>query len=107
MTAELPIACALSASELPVRLAQMAELGRAALLDSRHDGTRAEFRFAAGVRERVEAIVAAESECCAFLTMRVSEEPGAVVLAIDAPDDAELIVQELVEAFRGWPPAAA
>lgn len=37
----------------------------------RNDGTRAELRFAAGagVRERVDAIVAAESDCCAFLTM--------------------------------------
>lgn len=101
MTAELPIACSLGATELPVRLAEMAELGRAALLDARRDGTRAELRFAAGMRERVEAIVAAESECCPFLAMRVSDEPGTVLLAIEAPDGAELVVQELVDAFRG------
>src|SRR3954454_2096939 len=74
MSAALPIACALGASDMSQRLAEMAALGAAALLDVRHVGRHAELRFAArtGVRERVEAVVAAESECCAFLTMRVT-----------------------------------
>jgi hypothetical protein len=78
MPTELPIACSLSATELPVRLAEMAELGRSALLDVRHDGTHAQLRFAAaaGVHEGVDAVVAAETDCCAFLTMRVSENPA-------------------------------
>jgi hypothetical protein len=102
MPAELPIACSLNASELPARLDEMAALGRAALIDARTEPTRAQLRFAAGigVRARVEAIVAAESECCAFLDMRVSDEPDSVVLTIDAPEDAELVLAELVDAFR-------
>jgi hypothetical protein len=102
MPSELPIACSLNASEFPERLAEMADLGRAALIDARTEPTRAQLRFAAGagVRARVEAIVAAESQCCAFLTMRVSDEPDTVVLAIDAPEDAELVLAELVDAFR-------
>jgi hypothetical protein len=108
MPAELPIACSLSATELPARLAEMAALGDAALVDERQDATHAELRFAggAGVRERVEAIVDAESRCCAFLTMRVTGEPDAVVLTIDAPEGAELVLQELLDAFRGQPQAA-
>jgi hypothetical protein len=80
----------------------MADLGRAALIDARTEPTRAQLRFVAGsgVRARVEAIVAAESQCCAFLTMRVSDEPETVVLTIDAPEDAELVLAELVDAFR-------
>jgi hypothetical protein len=103
MSAELPIACSLSATELPERLAEMADLGRAALMDARIEPGRAWLRFAAGagVRDRVQAIVAAESECCAFLTMRVTDEPGAVVLTIDAPEDAGVVLAELVEAFGG------
>ena len=68
MAAEPPTVCSLSATELPARLAEIAELGRAALLDARAEATHAELRFAdkAGVRERVEAIIAAESLCCAF-----------------------------------------
>jgi hypothetical protein len=102
MPVELPIACSLSATELPVRLAEMADLGEAALLGVRHDGSRAELRFAtgAGVRERVSAIAAAEADCCAFLTMRVSDLPDVVVLSIDAPEGAEPVLGELVDAFR-------
>jgi hypothetical protein len=108
MPTELPIACSLTATELPTRLAQMAELGRDALLNTRTAGTRAQLRFAAtaGVRERVAAVVEAESHCCAFLTMHLSEAPDEVVLTIEAPEDAELVLAELVDAFRGQPQAA-
>ncbi len=101
MPTELPIACSLSASDLSKRLADMAALGAAALLGVEVGGTHAELRFAAaaGVRDRLDAIVAAESECCAFLAMAVSDGPGAVVLTIDAPAGAELVIEELVGAF--------
>ena len=103
MPAEPPVACSLSATELPRRLAEMAALGRAALVSAVADPTRAELRFAAdaGVRDRVSAIVAAESRCCAFLTMRVTDERDAVVLKIDAPEGADLVLAGLVDAFRG------
>jgi hypothetical protein len=103
MPAELPIACSLTATELPVRLAEMA-----ALVDAHQDATHAELRFGAGagVRERVEAIVAAESHCCAFVAMHVTGEPDAVVLTVDAPEGAELVLQELLDAFCGHPQAA-
>jgi hypothetical protein len=100
---ELPIACSLSATDLSTRLREMADLGHSALVDVRHEPTRAELRFAAGVRDRVEGIVAAESQCCAFLAMTISDEPDTVVLTIEAPDGAELVLSELVDAFRGQP----
>jgi hypothetical protein len=102
MPTELPIACSLNATELPARLAEMAALGRDALLDARTGQTRAELRFAggAGVCERAKAIVAAESQCCAFLTMAVTAESDTVLLAIDAPEGAEIVLAELVDAFR-------
>ena len=108
MPTELPIACSLSATEQPVRLAQMTELGRDALVDVKLSGTRATLRFAAGadVRERVTSFVAAESACCPFLAMDVSGEPDAIVLSISAPEDAEPVLRELVDAFRGEPQAA-
>jgi hypothetical protein len=106
MPTELPIACSLSATELPDRLAEIASLGRAALVDARTEPLRAQLRFAAGagITDRVEAVAAAESRCCAFLTMRVTDEPGAVVLTITAPEGAEAVLAELVDAFRGWAP---
>jgi hypothetical protein len=102
MPADLPIACSLSADELPARLAEIADLGRAALLDVRSHGPRAELRFSpgAGVRERVEAVAAAESRCCPFLTLTVAGEPDAIALTIEAPDGAEPVLRELVDAFR-------
>ena len=105
----LPIVCTLSAAALPLRLAQMADLGRAALLDVDHDERRAQLRFARGegVRERVQAIAAAESQCCAFLTMHVGENTEDVVLVIEAPHGAELVLADLVDAFRGGRPEAA
>ena len=101
MAADLPIACSLTASQLPARLAEIAALGAAALIDADHEGDRAELRFTAGadVRRRVDAIVAAESQCCAFLDMCVTEAPGAIVLTIRAPEGAESVLAELVDAF--------
>ena len=101
MTTDLPIACSLSATELPVRQAQMAELGRDALLVATVDGRRAELHFARrpGVHERVERFVAGERQCCAFLAMRVEEAPAQVRVIIDAPDGAELVLEELVASF--------
>ncbi len=105
MPRDLPIACTLDATALGRRLQAMAALGRDALVAGRRDGTQATLRFASGadVRDRVDAIVDAESECCRFLTMRVSEEAGAVVLRIDAPEGAEPVLTELVDAFTGGP----
>src|SRR5215207_7796165 len=101
MPGDLPIACSLSATQLPERLRLMAALGRDALLDSHIEGTRAQLRFAAGrgVRERVDAIVAAESRCCPFLTMRVRDEPGAVLVRIEAAAGAEPALAALVDGF--------
>jgi hypothetical protein len=109
MPYELPIACSLRATELPVRQAQMAALGRDALMDTSVDGAHAELRFAAGaaVRERVEEFAATERACCAFLTMRIDDEPNAVLLSIDAPADAELVLAELVAVFGHNHPQAA
>src|SRR5690348_14133862 len=102
MPTDLPIACSLSATELPKRLAEMADLGRSALIDARTEPLEAQLRFGAGagIRDRLEAVVAAESQCCAFLTMRVHVEPDAVLLTISAPEGAEAVLSELVDAFR-------
>lgn len=108
MPDNLPIACSLSASDMEQRLREIAALGADALIASRRVGAHAELRFAAGggIRERVEEIVAAESRCCAFLEMRVSDGPDTVVLTLDAPEDAEPVLAEFVEAFGAQAVAA-
>lgn len=101
MTTELPISCSLTATQLPARLAEMAELGREALLDALVDARRARLLFAAdaGVLERVQRIVAAERECCGFLGFAVEQQPEGVLVTVQAPDGAEGVLTEWARAF--------
>jgi hypothetical protein len=104
MPTDLPIACSLSAADMPARLAEMAAIGAASLLGAEASVRQARLRFAdeLGVRDRLSSIVAAESECCAFLTMRLgNDEPGATTLTIDGPPGAEPVIDQLVRAFAG------
>ena len=98
---EIPIACTLGAADLQRRLRDMSDLGREALIDAELADRSAVLRFAAaaGIRERVAAIAEAESQCCAFLTMSVAEEADVVTLTIDAPEGAQVVLRELVDAF--------
>ena len=99
MDSNTPIACTLSAAALSARLAEMNRLGRDALLSVDGAGTL-RFRADTETRARLEAIVAAEAECCPFLDMDVREEDGALVLEIRAPQEAEPVVADLVSAFE-------
>src|SRR4051794_38166226 len=100
-----PIACSLTAAELPERLAEMSALGRSSLLTAETAGHQAVLRFRPGpdTGERLAAIVAAEAECCAFLTMELREEPDAIALTIEGSDGAQPVLDELVAAFREIP----
>ena len=102
MPAEPPIACSLSAAELPKRLAEIRAVGRSSLLSAESAGLRAVLRFAAtpDTRAQLAAIVAAEQECCAFLAMDLRDEADSIALTIDAPADAQPVLDELVAAFR-------
>jgi hypothetical protein len=101
MPTDLPIACSLSATEQSSRLAEMSAIGRAALLSANVAGGHARLRFRIGgeTRERLAGIVAAEAKCCAFLDMELREETEAMELVIHAPDGAESVLAELVDAF--------
>ncbi len=99
----MPIACSLTVDEVPDRLAQIAALGEAALQSAEVQGARAVLRFRArpGTREQLEALVAAEAKCCAFLQMDLGDAPGAVVLTIRSEPGGEPVLADLVGAFRG------
>lgn len=101
MSSELPIACSLSGADLAERLARMSDLGRSALFGVERDGTRAVLRFLPDdeTAALLAAIVEAEAECCAFLDMRIAPSGDALALTIDAPADARVVVDELVDAF--------
>jgi hypothetical protein len=102
MPPDPPIACSLGAAELPGRLAEIRSVGRLALLaaDTAESCALLRFRAAPGIRERLDAIVAAESRCCSFLTMTLAgADDGAITLTIEAPPDGAPILRELVAAF--------
>ena len=100
---ELPIACTLNGADLRERLAEMADVGRSALLSAETGSGTAVLRFreADGVSDRLARIVAAEGECCAFLDMELEARDGSLKLTIDSPEGAEPVVEELVAAFSG------
>jgi len=100
MSSDLPIACSLSASELPRRLAELGAIGREGLRAVEPDGV---LRFAAvpSLRERLEAVIAAELECCPFLEFELHEDGGGLLLSIAGPEEAEPFVRELIDAFAG------
>jgi hypothetical protein len=84
---------------MPLRLAQMAALGRDSLLEV--DGSALRFRTDRRTRERLAAFVAAESACCPFLDLHLTEQRDRLVLTITGPEPAEPMVTELLNAFRG------
>jgi hypothetical protein len=94
-----PIACSLAAGELSARLAQIAAVGRDGLLDADVSQRVAVLRFRADVRARLEAVVAAEAECCAFLAMSLRDGGEAVELRIEAPEGAEAVLRDLAATF--------
>ena len=99
MPSEPPIACSLSAPELRERLDAIAALGRAGLIAAERDGAGVVLRFQRCTRPELAAIVAAEAECCAFLSMDLHDEPDAAVLRIEAPAGAESLLRDLVSVF--------
>ena len=109
MSTHLPIACTLNSAELAKRVAAMREVGAASFVSAEVGSSRATLRFRpdAQTATTLRSIVAAEAECCAFLTLELTEGPDASTLAIHAPEGAEEVVRDLVAAFRGEAEGAA
>ena len=103
MPSDQPIACTLTAAEMPKRLADIRAIGDAYLRAVSADASTAVLRFSAkpDARERLKAIVVAESRCCAFLEFDLEDKPAETVLTIRAPNGGEEVVHQLVEAFGG------
>ena len=100
MSSDTPIACTLSADELPKRLAEMRGIGTDALRSVDAEGAM-HFRADHETRERLEAVIAAESSCCAFLSFDLRDEGDELVLSIAAPEGGEPLARDLVAAFAG------
>jgi hypothetical protein len=105
MTPDPTIACSLGADELPERLAQMRAIGEDSLLSVSLEGPL-RFRSDQVTRSRLEEIIAAESACCSFLDFELREHDAELVLTVSAPEGAEPLALDIVDAFAGGANAA-
>jgi NAD(P)H-dependent flavin oxidoreductase YrpB (nitropropane dioxygenase family) len=97
-----PIACSLGAGDLQARLKEISAIGDEALICHQDEagGHVLRFRADATTRRRLQEIVAAESACCPFLELELTEHEGQLVLRVAAPEEAGPIADELALAFR-------
>jgi len=89
----LPTACTLGPDDGAARLRRWSILIEKSPPSTRRDGRMLEIRWQAdaGVRDELEALAAAERECCSFASWIVSTDGGDIVLRVAAdptsPDD--------------------
>lgn len=92
---ELPIACSLSAAAQRERRETARRLVAVSLLDARATDRGAVLRFAGAAEPALRELIAAERECCPFLTFDLSERGDELSLVVEGPAEARPIVFEL------------
>lgn len=87
--------CTLAPNDLIAHLAEIDALAADGLLERTptHDGVRVRLRDAPEIERRTRAIVAAESDCCAFLDFRLGRGAGELVLDITGPAEARPLIE--------------
>ena len=92
-TFALPIACTLRADDGAARTRRRVALSAAGHPSARRSGHLLDVRYQPelGVREELEALAAAERQCCSFATWEVHQGGDHIVLRVSAdaarPDD--------------------
>ena len=98
---ELPqveIACSLDGAEAAQRGDDIGALARASLISRSRTAEGLLFVFAKEAEERVRWLVAAESQCCPFLSFEIASEDETVKLKIRGPRDAAPVLDSLYAA---------
>jgi DNA-binding transcriptional MerR regulator len=91
-----PIACTLSAAEMPGRMADWeAVLARAVGREAFDGGLRIRFPAEPELAAELAGLAAAEQGCCSFYEFAIVIAPGATVLDVRAPADAAALVDAL------------
>ena len=92
---DLPIACTLTPGGMTARLALIDALATDGLLSRTptETGLRVCLRDTPEIEARVRELVAAESECCAFLDFDLGRADGDLVLDISGPADAQPVIE--------------
>lgn len=98
---DLPVACNLGPDDGPARLRRWQQLADTANPIALRDGPNLEVRYepAPGVQEELEALAAAEAECCSFVSWSVTQDGAAPVLLVAADPDTSDAVTPIAALF--------
>jgi hypothetical protein len=93
---EMPIACTLSPDQMRDRVGFIGALVADALIGQEdiESGVRSRFRDTPDVERRVRELVAAETNCCAFLSFDVRREHGELWLEITGAPEARPAIDQ-------------
>jgi len=97
----LPVACTLGPSDGQQRMLRWRQLADHATPTARRTGRVLEVRFqdTPGVRAELEALAAAEQQCCSFVTWTVTTEADQPVLHVTAPTNRPTDIEPIAIAF--------
>jgi hypothetical protein len=92
-----PIACKLPPADLRARGDDMSEIARRALRsrDPLEGGARLTFAGDATTERDLRDLVAAEAQCCAFLTFDLRREDDALRLDVTGPEEAQPLIAQM------------
>jgi MerR family copper efflux transcriptional regulator len=92
-----PIACSLPPAEFRTRRATIDQIARAAIVSREpiDGGVRLTFTGEDATESALRDLIAAEAECCPFLTMSLERTGDVLTLDVTGPADAQPIVAEL------------
>lgn len=88
MTDDSLTSCSLNHGDLQIRLEEIAKLGSESLVaqETQEDRHLLRFRNDTETRRRLEALVAAEAQCCPFLDLTLAESDDELVLTVVASE---------------------
>lgn len=94
---DAPIACTLTPDRYDARTAELAALAARALRTREQiaAGERLVFTDTPEMERELRTVIAAESRCCAFLTMDLIRTGDGLVVDITGPQDARRVIAEL------------
>jgi hypothetical protein len=93
---KIPIACTLTATEAPDRIAEwQAAIASASSREATPEGYRLRFPPDATVAAALADVAAREVGCCAFFTFTLTVTPAELVLDVIAPPETHEMIGEL------------
>ncbi|HWL33759.1 MAG TPA: hypothetical protein VNP89_09145 [Gaiellaceae bacterium] len=97
---DTPIACSLTAAQYRDRTTDLAALANRALRsrETTDHGERLSFARSDEIERELEAVIVAESSCCAFLTFDLQRHDDHLALDITGSAEARPVIAELFAA---------